>query len=240
MRAFFLICLVCAGSGAWAAGAGVTVTLRDDERIVESREMVEAPRQATAQARPGTKVKPKLQPRFRFRMPANPGYNGSIIQCKKKYWGVALSGAILDLEGKDQPQRLAKALLKDDSVMVMLGYAADGFPVYNDMAPKDPKDMHSPLRRMVPGYRKRQDGDAYDYVGILGDLDECNGREGVTPEYPLGTYYYVISRDYPFVPRCWKGSPDSSFRPLDKIRPAAAETAAKTAPAKKPDPDEPF
>ena len=25
----------------------------------------------------------------------------------------------------------------------------------------------------------------------LGDLDECNGRFGSTPEYPQGTYYYV-------------------------------------------------
>ena len=27
----------------------------------------------------------------------------------------------------------------------------------------------------------------YQYVANSGDLDECNGRTGVTPEYPAGT-----------------------------------------------------
>ena len=33
--------------------------------------------------------------------------------------------------------------------------------------------------------------DDWNYVGGMGDLDECNGRWGPTPEYPEGTYYYV-------------------------------------------------
>ena len=51
----------------------------------------------------------------------------------------------------------------------------------------------------------------YEYVEDLGDLDECNGRFGVTPEYPDGTYYYVITEDFPVIPRCFKGRPDKSF-----------------------------
>ena len=45
----------------------------------------------------------------------------------------------------------------------------------------------------------------YEYVDGLGDLDQCNGRYGVTPEFPEGIYYYVVSDDFPFFTRCLKG-----------------------------------
>jgi len=45
----------------------------------------------------------------------------------------------------------------------------------------------------------------YEYVGGLGDLDQCNGRFGVTPEFPDGIYYYVVTDDFPFFTRCLKG-----------------------------------
>lgn len=45
----------------------------------------------------------------------------------------------------------------------------------------------------------------YEYVEGLGDLDECNGRFGVTPEFPEGIYYYVVTDDFPFFTRCLKG-----------------------------------
>ena len=45
----------------------------------------------------------------------------------------------------------------------------------------------------------------YEYVDGLGDLDQCNGRFGVTPEFPMGIYYYVVSDDFPFFTRCLKG-----------------------------------
>jgi hypothetical protein len=44
-----------------------------------------------------------------------------------------------------------------------------------------------------------------------GDLDEFGGRSGVTPEFPKGTYYYVMTEEYPFIPRKFKGTPDPSF-----------------------------
>jgi len=45
----------------------------------------------------------------------------------------------------------------------------------------------------------------YEYVDGLGDLDQCNGRFGVTPEFPNGIYYYVVTDDFPFFTRCLKG-----------------------------------
>ena len=46
----------------------------------------------------------------------------------------------------------------------------------------------------------------YEYVEGLGDLDECNGIFGVTPEFPDGIYYYVVTDDFPFFTRCLKGN----------------------------------
>jgi hypothetical protein len=38
-----------------------------------------------------------------------------------------------------------------------------------------------------------------------GDLDECNGRFGVTPEFPQGIYHYYVTEAYPYMQRCIKG-----------------------------------
>jgi hypothetical protein len=52
----------------------------------------------------------------------------------------------------------------------------------------------------------------FEYVPGHGDLEECNGRTGPTTEYPNGTYYYVLTDEFPFIPRLWHGTHDPSFR----------------------------
>ncbi len=52
----------------------------------------------------------------------------------------------------------------------------------------------------------------YEFVDELGRLDEANGRIGVTPEYPEGIYYYIITDDSPSLPRFFKGTPSEGFR----------------------------
>lgn len=111
---------------------------------------------------------------------------------------------------------------------LLLGYAADGFPIYGPYGYADANDPNSELKRLTSSYRLKQgnrpagnegpggpyDGtfvQDYEYVEGAGDLDECNGRFGVTPEYPQGTYYYVITDEFPYVARQWKGTPDESF-----------------------------
>ena len=39
-----------------------------------------------------------------------------------------------------------------------------------------------------------------------------NGRIGVTPEFPNGTYYYIITDEFPGIPRYFKGIPSNDFR----------------------------
>jgi hypothetical protein len=45
----------------------------------------------------------------------------------------------------------------------------------------------------------------FEYVEGSGDLDQCNGRIGVTPEFPEGIYYYMVTDEFPFFSRCLKG-----------------------------------
>ena len=117
-----------------------------------------------------------------------------------------------------------------DLAMDLLGYAADGFPIYSGYGPSNPTELHTELIELKSSYRLKSgqrpgDGIAspcgshtgvytadWEYVEGLGDLDECNGRDGVTPEYPDGTYYYVITNDYPGIPRYFRGTPSDDFR----------------------------
>ena len=50
----------------------------------------------------------------------------------------------------------------------------------------------------------------FEYEQDYGDLDECNGRIGVTPEFPGGIYYYVVTDDFPYFTRCLKGDFDNA------------------------------
>lgn len=123
---------------------------------------------------------------------------------------------------------------KGTSKMILLGYLADGFPIYYNLVHSSANSSSSSLVAVKSSYRLRtgtrplnpsnkptapegafngefvQD---YEYIQGLGDLDECNGRFGVTPEYPSGTYYYVLTDDWPFIPRLFRGAPHISFRP---------------------------
>jgi hypothetical protein len=106
--------------------------------------------------------------------------------------------------------------------MTLVGYALDGFPIYARYGYTTATDATSALKVMQGSYRLKATADTgrpsattyplgafrqdYEYVAGLGDLDECNGRTGVTPEFPQGTYHYYITDSYPFIQRCVKGT----------------------------------
>jgi hypothetical protein len=119
--------------------------------------------------------------------------------------------------------------LGGENRMILIGWAADGFPIYGPLAYQDAKNAMSPPVKMKSSYRLKSGtrpagesgpGGAYDgkytpdyeYAAGSGQLDECNGRFGVTPEFPAGTYYYVATDEFPFLPRKFRGTPDDSFR----------------------------
>lgn len=120
------------------------------------------------------------------------------------------------------------------------GYAADGFPIYYKYVfqDPDPASLNTNIIEATSGYELRSgsrsthpnvgggevagedypSGDFdgtyiqdYEYTGTGTDLDECNGRYGVTPEYPDGTYYYVITASFPITPNCFRGNPKDDW-----------------------------
>jgi hypothetical protein len=130
------------------------------------------------------------------------------------------------------PNGLIEVLAKEKpkNQMLLIGYAADGFPIYATHGHADATDPKSPLKKLRSSYRLKEGerpggdegpGGAYDgtfsadweYVQGTGDLDECNGRTGVTPEFPKGTYYYAVIDEFPFISRLYRGTPDASFNP---------------------------
>ena len=119
---------------------------------------------------------------------------------------------------------------KSTQSMVLAGWAADGFPIYYSWGHSVADDVSSPVKQLKTSYQLRSgqrpgdgktapDGEysglyARDYVYTenSGDLDQCNGRQGVTPEFPEGTYYYMLTNEFPFVGRCLVGTPSNDFK----------------------------
>jgi hypothetical protein len=106
--------------------------------------------------------------------------------------------------------------------MVLVGWAGDGFPVYARYCYTTATDATSPLKVCTGSYVKDTVADSgrpsttlvplgaflsdWAYSAGTGDLDDCNGRTGVTPEFPNGIYYYMATDSYPYFSRCLKGS----------------------------------
>ncbi|MFK7788220.1 MAG: YHYH protein, partial [Phycisphaeraceae bacterium] len=116
----------------------------------------------------------------------------------------------------------------DDEKPTLVGYAADGYPIYGPMGYKDPKDPKSKLIELQSSWQiktktrpesplgpgGKPDGRFtadWEFVPGSGDLDALNGRFALTPEYPDGVYHYVLTTAFPHIPRGFAGKPDKSF-----------------------------
>lgn len=127
--------------------------------------------------------------------------------------------------------------LGEDSTMTLVGWAADGFPVYARYSFSNANDSNSKIVSMNPSWKLKSNADSgrpsvvtqlsggpgqgssspnttiemgaftqdFEYIEGSGDLDQCNGRVGVTPEFPEGIYYYMVTDEFPFFSRCLKG-----------------------------------
>lgn len=127
----------------------------------------------------------------------------------------------------------------------IVGYAADGFPIYYKYIYTNALDINSGITDYESGYQLKsgqRPGDGIsapngsydgtyvqDYEYITSELDECGGRFGITPEHPNGTYYYVLTDNWPFIPRCLKGNVvDNSFKIGPNCPTSTAETDCNT------------
>jgi hypothetical protein len=111
--------------------------------------------------------------------------------------------------------------LNKGQTMTLIGWAADGFPVYARYGYSTATDATSSIKAMTGSYKTKATPDTnrpatnlyamgtfkqdWEYVAGSGDLDECNGRIGVTPQFPKGIYHYYATDTYPFAQRCVKG-----------------------------------
>lgn len=118
--------------------------------------------------------------------------------------------------------------LINDKHPTLVGYAADGYPIYGPLGYQDPLNAKSPLVRLRSSWQlktterpepQRGPGGTpdgrytadFEFKSGSGDLDRLNGRFAATPEYPKGVYHYVLTEDFPHVPRGFAGKPDASF-----------------------------
>ncbi len=112
--------------------------------------------------------------------------------------------------------------LNKGQAVTLVAWAKDGFPIYARYGYTNPTDATSAIKVLRGSFQKKATPDAgrpantttfpmgtftqdYEYIAGSGDLDECNGRFGVTPEFPNGIYHYYITDTYPFIQRCVKG-----------------------------------
>lgn len=109
----------------------------------------------------------------------------------------------------------------NSSTMTIIGWAADGFPIYARYGYSIADDASSEIVSMMGSYQlvssvssNRPSTDTYplgtfsqdwEFIEGSGDLDECNGRVGVTPEFPDGIYHYYATDSYPYFQRCVGG-----------------------------------
>lgn len=136
----------------------------------------------------------------------------------------------------------------NNSTITLIAWAADGFPIYARYGYSIASDASSAIKAMSGSYQlldtplaSRPSADTYalgtfkedwEYVHGSGDLDECNGRVGVTPEFPEGIYHYYATDSYPYFQRCVKGEVEVSTatpggNATDRGRPDFAAAAKK-------------
>jgi hypothetical protein len=120
------------------------------------------------------------------------------------------------------PEKFITKLGNGTATMTLVGWASDGFPMYARYGYVNASDATSGVKVLTSSWRKKSTPDGgrpstsifpmgtflqdYEYAAGTGDLDECNGRTGVTPEFPGGIYHYVVTDSWPYVHRCVKGT----------------------------------
>lgn len=143
-------------------------------------------------------------------------------------FGADLNNAHVQPDGAYHYHGVPEGILTKNGVsssspkMLLIAWAPDGYPMYarygystatsaasalkvikSSYALKATPDSGRPSTTLIPMGAFTQD---YQYNAGSGDLDECNGRFDVTPEFPNGIYHYYSTDTYPFMPRCWKGT----------------------------------
>jgi YHYH protein/Fibronectin type III domain len=130
-------------------------------------------------------------------------------------------GGVYHYHGMPEGVLAAAGVTSSAQRMVLIGWAPDGFPIYARYGYTVATNATSALKVIRGSYAVDTVADAgrpsaanialgvfvsdWNYAAGSGDLDDCNGRFGVTPEFPGGIYHYYATDTYPYLPRCFKG-----------------------------------
>jgi hypothetical protein len=86
-------------------------------------------------------------------------------------------------------------LVIDGNQSPLIGFANDGYPVYGPvgyLTDEDFKKKNSIIFKS--SYTGPNDNNGNPtYIQNSGDLDDCNGINSPTPEFPRGTYHYIMT-----------------------------------------------
>lgn len=117
------------------------------------------------------------------------------------------NNAYVDPSGRYNYHGIPTAIVHNQ--LKLIGYAADGFPIL--AARTSPYKSGYQLKKGTrPAGAPEGNFDGtfaqdYEYVAGSGDLDACNGI------VLHGQYTYVLTREFPQMPRCLFGTADPSF-----------------------------
>lgn len=106
--------------------------------------------------------------------------------------------------------------------MTLVGWANDGYPIYDQYGDSTSTSGTSTLSKVTSGWTTKTSPSSgrpsttyfamghfeedWEFTGtVTGALDKCNGHTGATSEFPSGTYHYHLTETYPFVQRCVYG-----------------------------------
>lgn len=176
-----------------------------------------------------------------YKIPFPPKLLNKPLSNDKYYFGISLNAKLYDTKEEiyfDKTNRYKYIKYEDTSDFnidipsqkhsPLIGWAADGFPIYALYGYAYSRDKNSKIIEMISGYRIRfgsrakgkespqgyYDGSYesdYIYDRTRGNLDACNGRYTITPEYPNGTYAYFLTDNWPVLPQCFRAKPSTDF-----------------------------
>ena len=153
------------------------------------------------------------RPRPRTRKKGPCDWREEAIVSSQKRLGLDMNNAHVQPNGMYHYHGLPIGLIqtqKKPDDLIHIGFAGDGFKIYASM-----KGKFESSYQLKNGSRDGGPGGVHDgtytqdfeFKYGAGDLDECNGID--TNEHG---YIYLITEEFPFIPRCWKGSPHPSFK----------------------------
>tara|TARA_B100001057_G_C22733595_1_gene904851 strand:+ start:120 stop:1004 length:885 start_codon:yes stop_codon:yes gene_type:complete len=172
-----------------------------------------SPEKQLAHSKKSKRLSATNRPRPRTRNKGPCDWREEAIVSSQKRLGLDMNNAHVQPNGMYHYHGLPVGLIqtqKKPDDLTHVGFAGDGFKIYVSMKNKFKSGYQLKIGLRNGGPGGVHDGtysQDFEFKHGAGDLDECNGIE--TGEHG---YIYLITEEFPFIPRCWKGSPHSSFK----------------------------